>query len=166
MVRPALLDAVLRQPPEVLRRELLEDRLVVAVALAPRVRIHPRPEQALQEQVADLDAPVQIQGAEHGLQPVGQDARLLPAARELLAAAEHDGPAQAQPSGHVRQRRHVDHRRAELGQLALGETGEPPVRQVGDHQSQHRVAQELQTLVGDVEAVFEGERAVDERCLQ
>src|SRR5881397_258324 len=45
MIWAALLDLVHRKGPQLLRRELLQDRLVVPVTLAPHVGFHPRREE-------------------------------------------------------------------------------------------------------------------------
>ena len=52
---------------------------------------------------------------------VGQDRGLVPTAGGLLAAAQADDGAEVEPAGHVGQRARVDHGRAQLGQLPLGE---------------------------------------------
>ena len=75
-----------------LRRELLQDRLVVAIALASHVGLHARPEQPLDQLRGDLEAPVEVDGPEHGLERVGEDRRLVATPALLLALAEqHDG---------------------------------------------------------------------------
>ena len=67
--------------------------------------------------------------------------RLVPAAGDLLAAAEPDVRAQAgraEPAGDVGERAHVDHRGAQLGQLALGQVGVAGVERVGDRPGRAR----------------------------
>ena len=64
------------------------------------------------------------------------------------------------------QRAGVDDRRAQLGQLALGEVGVGAVERLGHDDAEHRVAEELQALVGRQAAVLVGERAVRQGALE
>ena len=63
---------------------------------------------------------------------VGEDRGLVPAARALLAAAEQEVVPEAERAGDVGEGAHVDHGRAQLGQLALGEVRVLAVQRVGD----------------------------------
>src|SRR5437588_8423159 len=139
VVGPSLLDAILGEASEVLCGELLERRLVIAVALAADIGLDPRMEEALDHLARDVDPPVEIHRAEHRLHRVGEDARLVPSARELLASAEKDRLAQAELLCHLREHGHVHHGRAELRELALGEVRVRPVGEVGDDQAEDRV---------------------------
>ena len=101
------------------------------------------------------------------LQRVGQDARTCPGRR----CPPRRGPAgrrrrASQPAGHLGQRAHVDHRGAQLGQLPLGQVGWRAEQRVGDDQAEHRVAEELQPLVGGQAAVLVGVRAVGQGALK
>ena len=60
------------------------------------------------------------------------------------------------PRAIVGQRAHVDHRRAQLGQLALGQVRVVAVERVGHDEPEHRVAEELQPLVVRQAAVLVG----------
>ena len=100
------------------------------------------------------------------LEGVGEDRVLVPAAGGLLAAAEQQvraDAAVAEPPRDPGERAHVDHRGAQLGQLPLGQVGLAAVERVGDDQAEHRVAQELQALVGGQAAVLVRVRAVGQR---
>ena len=59
--------------------------------------------------------------------------------------------------GHAGQRPRVDHGRAQLGQPALGQVGVSEVERLGDHDPEHRVAEELQALVGGQPTVLVGD---------
>ena len=109
---------------------------------------------------------VEVDGADDRLEGVGQDRGLVPPAGGLLAAAEPDVVAQAEVAADVGQRPHVDDRGAQLGQLALGQVGVAAEQRVGDDQAEHRVAEELQPLVGRQAAVLVRERAVRQRALE
>ena len=60
----------------------------------------------------------------------------------------------------------VDDRGAQLGQPALGEVRVGGVERLGDDDAEHRVAEELQALVGGQPAVLVGERPVRQRALE
>ena len=64
------------------------------------------------------------------------------------------------------QRAGVDDRGAQLGQPALGEVRVGPVERLGHDDAEHRVAQELQALVGRQAAVLVGVRPVGEGALE
>ena len=88
------------------------------------------------------------------------------AAGQLLAAAQvqvRAEPVVAEPGGHPGQRVHVDHAGPQLGQLPLGQVRVVAVEPLGDDDAQHRVAQELQPLVGGQPAVLVGVGAVGQR---
>ena len=72
-------------------------------------------------------------------------------------------PRVAEPPGDAGQRRHVDDRGTQLGQLPLGEVRLAAVELVGDDEAEHRVAEELQALVGRQPAVLVGEGPVGQR---
>src|SRR5439155_487808 len=165
MVGTPVLDLVHRQRAELLRRELLEDRLVVAVPFAPYVRLHPGLEQALDQLASGIETQVDVDGTENGFQRVGEDARLVAAAGLLLALAQQDDRPQVEVACHVRERRHVHDRRAELREITLGHARVHPVRQIGHDQAEHRITQELEPFVRDRQIVLERERSVGEGSL-
>ena len=84
----------------------------------------------------------------------------------LLALAQQQVGAQAvvgQMPPDVGQRVGVDDAGAQLGQITLGAVGVAVVELLGDGQPEHRVAEELQALVGGQPAVLVGVAAVRER---
>ena len=91
---------------------------------------------------------------------------LFAAAGHLFAPAELDVGAQAQLPRHFGQGLHLDHGRAQLGQLSLGQAGVAAEQRVGDDQPEDRVAEELQPLVGGRVGVLVGEGAVRQRAVQ
>src|SRR6476469_18093 len=103
---------------------------------------------------------------EDGLDGVGEDRGLVAAPGRLLAAAELDVLADADAATDLRQGAGVDDRSTKLGQPALGEVGVGPVERLGHDDAEHRVAQELQALVGRQAAVLVGERPVGEGSLE
>src|SRR5919109_340496 len=147
VVRPPFLHPVLGHRPNVLGGQLLEAGLVVSVTLASGVGGHPGPEQPGDQLGARPQPPVQVRRSQDGLHGVREDGRLVPAAGQLLPPAQQELLPQAQLAGHLGEGEHVHGGRPKLGQLALGQIGEPPVGQVGDHHAQDGVAQELQALV-------------------
>ena len=74
-------------------------------------------------------------------------------------------PVRPEPAGHVGQRPHVDHAGPQLGQLPLGQVRVVVEERGGDHHAEHRVAEELQPLVGRQAAVLVRVRAVGQRPL-
>src|SRR6266576_5454854 len=165
VVGAPFLDLVDGQRSELLRCELLEDRLVVAIPLASDVCLHPGLEQALDQLASGVETEIEVDGAEDAFQRVREDARLVASAGLLLALAEQDdGPEVAVPC-HVGERRHVHDGGAELRELTFGHRGIHPVREIGHDQAQNRVAEELQPFVRDGEVVLERERSVSEGCL-
>ena len=69
-------------------------------------------------------------------------------------------------ASHLGEGGHVDHRRAELGQLSFRQFREAPEREVGHDQAEHGVAEELQPFVRYGSAVLEGERSMGQCRLQ
>ena len=125
-----------------------------------------RADQALDEVVGVRRATVDVHRAEHRLEGVGQDRRLLPPTRPVLAAPEQEELAETEGLGHVGQREGVDHALAHAGQRALGQLTEPAVGEVGDDPPEDGVAQELQPLVADGARVLGAPRSVSHRSRQ
>ena len=113
-----------------------------------------------------VEAAAEVDGADHGLDGVGEDRGLVAAAGGLLAAAELDVLAEADAAADLGQRAGVDDRGAQLGQPALGEVGVGAVERLGDDDAEHGVAEELQPLVGRQAAVLVGVRAVGQGALE
>jgi hypothetical protein len=95
-----------------------------------------------------VEAAAEVDRADHGLDRVGEDRGLVAAAGRLLALAELDVIAQADGAGHLGQGAGVDDGRPQLGQQPLGQRGLGEVEGLGDDHPEHRVAEELQPLVG------------------
>src|SRR5580700_10636999 len=115
VVRPALLDLVVRHPEHAGRGQLLERGLPVQSGTQPGRPGDDRVEQAM-DQRAGLGQPaVDVDRPDDGLQRVGQDRGLVAAAGHLFAPAEPDVGAQAQLPRHIGQGLHLDHGRAQLG---------------------------------------------------
>ena len=94
-----------------------------------------------------LVASVHIDGGEHSLHGVGQNAGLLAAAGLLLAMAHQQISAQVQRAGNHTERAFAHQRGAAGGQFALVQVGVFLVQHVADAKLQHRVAQKFQALV-------------------
>jgi hypothetical protein len=109
---------------------------------------------------------LEVDRADQGLGGVGEDARLLPPAGQLLTTAQVEvraEPVLPEGGGHSGEGVHVHDARPELGQLPLGQLGVVAVEPLGDDDREHRVAEELQALVGGQPAVLVRVRAVRER---
>ena len=107
-----------------------------------------------------LDAELHVDGADQGLDGVGQDRRLVASARGLLAAAQTDVLADAERARHDRERLGADDGRAQLRELALRQVGMGREQRVGHDDPQHRVTEELEALVVGHLAVLVRERPV------
>jgi hypothetical protein len=114
-----------------------------------------RVEQAVHQAGGSVQALVDVDGTEDRLEGVGQDRGLVPAAGGLLAAAEPDVVAQGEVAAHIGEGPHVDDRGAQLGQLPLRQLGVATEQRVGHDQAEHRVAEELQPLVGGQPTVLD-----------
>ena len=156
---------VFRHRVELAGGELLQDRLVVAVTLAPRVRLHQRPEQPFEQPASLVEPEVQVHGPEDGLEGVGEDARLVPPSAQLLALAEPHQRAEPERPRDLGERLRVHDRGTELGELSLGQVGEGGEGHVGDDEAEDRVTEELEPFVRGVQTVFEGVRTMRERGL-
>ena len=129
-------------------------------------RLDERVEEPVHDLGGHLDAAAEVHGADHGLDGVGEDRRLVAAAGGLLAAAELDVLAEPDAAADLGQRAGVDDGRPQLGQPALGEVGVGAVERLGDDDAEHGVTEELQALVGRQPAVLVGVRAVGQRALE
>jgi hypothetical protein len=166
VIGPVLGDPVLGHPEAGRRGQLLQARLPVQAGAEQRGREQQPVEQPVHQAARDLQPVLQVDGADQGLGRVGQDAGLPAAPGQFLAATQVQvfaQPVVAQPGGHPGQRVHVDHAGPQLGQLALGQVRMLPVEPLGDHDAQHRVAEELQPLVGGQPAVLVGVGTVGQR---
>jgi hypothetical protein len=113
-----------------------------------RLQLRQRRAQQVQHPLAaDLDAGVQIDGADQGLEGVGQDGGPAMTAGLALAGAQFQEFAQTQPVGGHGQRLAADHARAQARELALGGLRETLRERLGNHESEQGITQELQALV-------------------
>ena len=102
-----------------------------------------------------IDAPVEIDGSDHGFENVGkQTVRQLATAGHTLA----DGVGLIETKTHtlLRQRVGGDHCRFDLRQLTFRSLGEEVEEELGHDHSQHRVAEEFHALVAGVVDGFQG----------
>ena len=126
---------------------------------------HPRHHQPLDHAVRSLGAAVEVHRAEHRLEGIGQDRRLVGAAGSSLTASEQDVRPEIEVLGDLGQRDRVDHALAQVGQLALGHVV-AVVHHVGDRPAEHGVAEELQPLVADRTGGLGTPRTMGERTTQ
>lgn len=113
-----------------------------------------------------LEAAVDEDGPDHGFDGIRQERRLLAAPRLFLAVAEAKRRAEIEFPGAPGQSLGADHMGPGPRQDAFGRrriTAEEPIRH---DESQHGVAQELQSLVVLLQALFVGEGAVGEGLLE
>ena len=128
----------------VLLEELLQRALAVLHGAADVLRFGP----AAQDNLACLlQIAVQIHRGQNGFHGVAQHAGLLAAAGQGLALVHQQRFAHAQPGRHLAQCRFAHQQRPQVGQLALLMLRVGSVKIIAHDILQHRVAQELQTLV-------------------
>ena len=135
-------------------RQLLEGGLPVEAGAHRGGLLHERVEQPVHHLGGGLDAAGEVDRPDDRLDGVGQDRGLVATAGGLLAAAQLDVLAEVEVAGHAREGAGVDDRGAQLGQPSLGEVRVGRVERLGHDDAQHRVAQELQALVGGEAAVL------------
>src|SRR5690606_24779822 len=146
--------------------ELLEAGLVVAREAAVEHLLDPVLEQVEHQRRRRAEPAVEVHRADHGLHAVGEDRGLLPPSGRLLApAARRRGPEAAGPR-HRGERGGAHELGAVPGEDAFARLGCGPVQVVGHHQAEHRVAEELEPLVGGNGAVLGAPGAVPEGELQ
>lgn len=166
MVRPVLGDAVLGHAEFRGRGELLQAGLPVQTGAEQRGTLQQRVEQPVDQLAGGVETVLEVDRADQRLGGVGEDARLLPATGHLLAPAQVEvraEPVVPEGGGHAREGVHVHDARPQLGELPLGQLGVVAVQPLGDDDREHRVAEELQPLVGGQSAVLVRVRAVGER---
>src|ERR1017187_6787520 len=116
VIRPALLDVVLGHAEESGGGEFLERRFPVEARAEPGRAGDHRVEEPVHQLSRLVQAALKVDRADHGLQRVGQDRGLVPAAGALLAPAEAYIRSQLEPACYASQGSHVDHGRPQLGQ--------------------------------------------------
>ena len=160
MVGALVVDDVLRDAEAVLGGELLQRGLPVEGGAERRGGLDERVEELVHEHRGDLDAAGEVDGADQRLDGVGEDRGLVATAGALLAATELDVLAEPDAAADLGERPGVDHGGAQLGQPALGQVGVLGVERLGDDDTEDRVTEELEPLVGGQSAVLVGERPV------
>lgn len=152
MIRTRTRDQIGRRAEAALGCEFLESRLVVLPSGPLGTEGDVVDHQIQHELLGRLPAGVDENGTEKSLQRVGQDRFFLAAAGLILALAEQQMVTDVDSSADVSERRGVDDRSPQFGELPLGKVGVVVVDEVGDSQPENGVAQELEALIrfGDV----------------
>jgi len=89
-------------------------------------------------------ARIQVHGTEHGLDRVGQRARVCASTSLEVTAAEIEIRAQAERLGDFDQRRLRHERCSQPGEFPFRKLGETPPHGVGGDEVEHRIAEELE----------------------
>src|SRR5262245_13898233 len=163
VVGPFVAHLITGELVEGLGGQLLQAGLVVVTSGARRALDDPRLEQAQHELAGGVPPAVEVHGGDDGFHGVGEDGRLVAAARRLLPLAEPERRAQPDLPGDLGEHLTVDDRGAQLRQLALGHVGVLPEHVVGDDEAEDGVAQELESLVRHRVRVLGAVRAVRQR---
>ena len=139
---------VARSGARLLGDQLLERALRVDPGASAQLGIDPTGEQREHHGSGRVESAIDVHGADHRLHRVGEDGCLLPAPGAVLPLAEQQRGADADLGRHLGQRRFAHDSSPDAGQRALGQIGMGAEDVVGDHEAQHGVAEELQSLVG------------------
>jgi hypothetical protein len=166
VVRALVGDDVLGDTEAPLRGELLERRLPVQPRAERGGGVDERVEEAVDERRGGLDAAGEVDGADDGLDGVGDDRGLLATAGGLLATTELDVVAEPDRPADLGERAGVDDGGAQLRQPTLGEVGVLQVQRLGDDDAEDRVTEELEALVRRQATVLVGVRAMGESPLE
>src|SRR6478672_279504 len=159
-------DDVLGDAEGVLGGELLEAGLPVQAGAESGGVLHQRVEEQVHDLAGGLEPAAEVDRADERLDRVGQDRGLVAPAGGLLAPAELDVPAEVDGAGHLGEGAGVHDRGPQLREAALGEVRVGAEQRVGDDHAEHRVAEELQALVGRQAAVLVGERPVGQGAVE
>ena len=127
--------------------QLLQPGLVVLAPGTGRGLGDALAQQAHHQSPRPVPAAVEVDRADDGLHRVGEDRRLLAAARLVLPFAQQHRRPQMQLGRQLGQHPGVDDRGAHLRQLPLGQQGVGAKDVIGDDQPEHGVAEELETFV-------------------
>ena len=148
--------------------KLLQLRLIVTAAALSQLNVAAAQTQAVDQLTDRLDAAVEIHGGKDRLGGIGQNGGAGTAAAALLAAAQHQILAQSQLLCRLEEALFTHQRGAGTGQVTLGSVGEVAEQKLRRHKAQHRIPQELQTLVAEdmLGTVLVGIRAVIEGSAQ
>ena len=156
VVRALVLDEVLGHTEVVRGAELLQARLPVQPGAHRGGRLQHGVEEQVHQGGCALEAAGEVDGPDQRLDGVGEDRGLLSSAGGLLALAQEDVRPEVDGERDLGERPRVHHGSPQLGQPALGEVGMGQVERLGDDHAEHRVAEELQALVGRQVAVLVG----------
>ena len=140
-------EPVLQRLLLVFLHDLLQHGLVVLERAARDRNVHLMRDKAQHERARGFDPAVQIDRAEQRLGRVREDRRPLAPAAGLLAVAQPDLLRDAEFPRDLAQRALAHHRRAQLGQVALGQLGIVREQVIRRDKAQYGIAKELQPLV-------------------
>ena len=104
-------------------------------------------EQAPEQFVGRGIARVEVHGADHGLEDIGQRGTALETAAPLLARAHGKQIPEIQFTRHPGQCPAIDQGRAHARKVTLVQFWTSPVKHLGDRQADHGIAQEFESLV-------------------
>ena len=127
--------------------DLLQHGLVVLERAARDCNVHLVRDKPQHECARRLDAAVQIDRAEQRFGRIRQDRRPLAPAAGLLAVAQPDLLRDAEFPRDLAQRALAHDRRAQLGQVALGQLGIVRKQVIRRDKAQYGIAKELQPLI-------------------
>ena len=152
------------RPPDRLRGgELLQAGLEIASARSGHRFGDPLAQAPQHQAPGRVETGVEVHGRDDGLECVGEDRLLLAATRRVFTLAEQQVGAEVDLGRDLGKDARVHDTRAHLRELTLGQVGEVLEHVVRHHQPEHRIAEELEALVGRRRLVLRAPRAVRER---
>ena len=128
-------------------RQLLEARLVVLATGALGADTDVVEQQTEDNLCRSLPPGINEHCAEDRFEGIGKNRLLVTPTRLVFTAAEQELRPDADAAGNLGQRRRVDHRCPQLGQLALGQVVVHAEDVLGDGQPEYGVAKKLEPFV-------------------
>src|SRR4051812_27666641 len=163
MVGSLVPDLIPRQLLEALRGELLEAGLVVVPARTAGRIDDSLAEQSEYDVAGGVGTAVEVDRGDHRFHRVGEDRSLGAPARGVLSLAELQARAQLDLTRKLGQHFGIDHRSTHLRELTLLEAGVGVEHVIRHDNAEHRVAEELEPLVGMVFGMLRAPRPMGQR---
>ncbi len=136
------------------RSELLKASLVVE-GTGTTGRVRDRFLELVENQRASrIDTTVEVDGADHGFDCVGQDGGFLSSARRILALAQPEIFAETERDTHLGERDRAHDGGSGLGELPLGLVRQVHIEVLSDDDTEHGIAEELESFVRGLTWVF------------
>ena len=142
-------------------------KLGLGILRRPHCRAHQRPPETMDEAPGRIQTAIQIEGGDHGLAAVGQQARIAGATGFLFAPRNLDKGTQINLLRHVREGIAADQKRKPAGKGSFIFAGIGLVEKLRNDEPEHAVAEKLQALIRRATAAgMAGDTGVRQRLLK